>query len=890
MRSLKIYMLTSAVVACAISCTEEAAPDYGRPVKVESVTMCARNFDIADPETKTSLTIAETGAEFSWSADDIVGVFPDIMEASQVKFPIRDGNVSEGEATSSANFTGNGWAVMEANKYMSYYPFKPDMNLNMSAIPVIYTGQSQVGNNNTARICLYDYMAAAPTRPSLNGHIGFDFKHMNSLLVLDLTVPKPGKYTDLTLTCDDVPFVTEGVLDITSDNPAVRGTVTDRSLGLSLGGIDIKTAGETLRAFMMLAPMDAVGKTIQVRLQGPNADFVTSFTGRNFVAGRAYKPSVDAVKGGDVIQLETGPKFNVDIKTLVNGETFIYDKNDYKIKNVVFQANADGSVPSLPYVDVSAESSSKPIYASWEESTGTVYVSSPSYKVYANENANGMFNNLRCLSSVSLDEMATIFTKYMTGMFSNCERMTAVDISSFELTNVEDAGNLFSGCRSLAEIRWPDMTFRKSGVSLGGMFSDCEQLSHIDLHCSDGCMVTNMSYAFGGCKNLSDIDLSKMDFSLCGGYTGVFVNCSSIKKLDVSNFCWKNVNGECVWPFEGCTSLEEINLGDFYIPKAERVEEFFRGCRSLRKIDYTRFDVNVKALAHFFLGCSSLESVDVSHFITDYTVSAEGVFSGCSSLTKIDVGNWNTSSFNICNELFSGCSKLESIDISSFETYNVTSMSGLFSGCSSLKKIVLGEGFNTEKVTDMGNFFNGCESLESIDLSRFSTSKVLRFGGMFSGCKSLKEINFGDKFDTHYAESFGAMFSGCASLENLDLSFFNMSSSRNVSGMFFGCTNLKSLNISSFTTEHVENGIIDSMFMGCRNLSELRMGNLFNPVNFCQTFGDVAADIDGKCTIYCSETFLRNFSKDGYFKWCFDPMRATWINCSTGSVMTCSEN
>ena len=250
--------------------------------------MRAHDFEIADNHTKTTLTIDEKlGAKFSWSADDIVGVFPDLEEASQVKFPIKDGNVSEGEATSSANFTGNGWAVMEARKYMSYYPFKPDMNLNMKAIPVIYTGQTQVLNNNPAGIFLYDYMAAAPTKPSFNGHIGFNFKHMNALLVIDLTVPKPGKYTSLTLTCDDVPFVTEGSLDITSDNPAIKPVITNRSLTLNIGGIELKTANEKLRTFMMIAPMNAEGKTIQIRLEGPNADFTTSVTGKNYEAGKA---------------------------------------------------------------------------------------------------------------------------------------------------------------------------------------------------------------------------------------------------------------------------------------------------------------------------------------------------------------------------------------------------------------------------------------------------------------------------------------------------------------------------------------------------------------------------------------------------------------------------
>lgn len=886
--TLSIIATISALIST--SCTRELTSEADdAPVKIESVTMRAHDFEIADNHTKTTLTIDEKlGAKFSWSADDIVGVFPDLEEASQVKFPIKDGNVSEGEATSSANFTGNGWAVMEARKYMSYYPFMPDMNLNMKAIPVIYTGQTQVLNNNPAGIFLYDYMAAAPTKPSFNGHIGFNFKHMNALLVIDLIVPKPGKYSSLTLTCDDVPFVTEGSLDITTLNPAIKPVITNRSLTLNIGGIELKTANEKLRTFMMIAPMNAEGKTIQIRLEGPNADFTTSVTAKNYEAGKAYNVQVNDIKGGDVIQLAEGRLFNERIKSLANGEQYILDKKDYKIKNIVFRANAGRTVPSLPHVDVSSTGSSSPIYASWDAETGTILVDSPSYKVYANENAENMFKNLKCLDNVSLGELSTRYTKSIASLFEGCERMTSIDISSFEVSSVHSVRGLFSGCEKLTEIVWPKMTFCKDGVDISSLFNDCKLLTDIDLHCFAGCKVIESTYTFGSCLNLKSIDLSQIDYSACGGYTGIFTNCSSLITLDVSNFRWKNVGGECVWPFENCSSLKSINLGDFYIPKADRLENFFRGCSSLTTIEYSRFDINVKNIAHFFRDCSSLRSINVDNLVKDQTLSIDGIFAGCSSLESIDLSNWNTSSVTSMSGLFDGCSKLESIDLSSFETYNVTSMSWLFSGCKNLKQIKLGDGFNTEKVTGYGlcNIFTRCSSLEVIDLSKFSTSKVLSFEGLFDGCSSLKEIIWGDNFDTHYAEGFRAMFGGCSSIENLDLSWFNMSSSRNLMSMFEGCTNLKTLNISSFTTEHIEENGIFSIFLNCKKLSELYLGNQFIPTDFSQAFWDVAADIDGKCKIHCSETFMNNLSRDSNAYACFDPRKATWINCDTGNEMT----
>lgn len=911
--TLSIIAAISALIST--SCTRELTSEADdAPVKIESVTMRAHDFELADNHTKTTLTIDEKlGAKFSWSADDIVGVFPDLEEASQVKFPIKDGNVSEGEATSSANFTGNGWAVMEARKYMSYYPFKPDMNLNMKAIPVIYTGQTQVLNNNPSGIFLYDYMAAAPTKPSFNGHIGFNFKHMNALLVIDLIVPKPGKYSSLTLTCDDVPFVTEGSLDITSASPAIKPVITNRSLTLNIGGIELKTANEKLRTFMMIAPMNADGKTIQIRLEGPNADFTTSVTGKNYEAGKAYKVEVNDIKGGDVIQLAEGRLFNERIKSLANGEQYILDKKDYKIKNIVFRANAGRTVPSLPHVDVSSTGSSSPIYASWDTETRTILVDSPSYKVYANENADCMFKNLACLDNVSFTDFSTNYSISLQRMFEGCERMATIDISSFEISSVLSVRGLFSGCEKLAEIVWPKMTFRKEGIDISEMFNNCKQLTTIGLQCFDGCKIILATDTFGSCSSLKSIDLSKMDFSTCGGLAGIFANCSSLTTLDVSNFGWKNINGgDWCWPFAGCSSLKEINLGDFYIPKADRLDFFFSGCSSLEKIECTRFDINAGNVSNFFNGCSSLKSVNVDNFVTSQTTLIDGVFSDCSSLESVDLSHWNTSSvtnmralFNGCSKLksldlssfntsavtnmacmFSGCSNIQALDLSSFETYNVTSMQRLFGGCKSLKEITLGNGFNTEKVTSMSGMFSWCTSMETIDLSKFSTPVVLNFDVMFDSCSSLKVINWGKNFDTHYAESFEGMFNSCVSLESLDLSHFNTISARNLNGMFNECDNLKYLNLSSFTSEHLKDNTISNMLCGCRNLSELHLGSKFNPTKLNYTFSRVASNIEGKCIIYCSETFMNNFSKDETAAACLNPTKVTWINCETGNEMT----
>ena len=890
-----------AMAACTALVPEDPANENESStnlVDIESVSMTAHNFEFEDGITKTSITVDdEQGAVFAWASDDIVGVFPNIEDATQVKFPIADGDVQGGTSTSEANFTGNGWAVMKANKYMAYYPFTADMNLDKKAVPVDFSGQKQTGSGSTAHLNRYDHMAAAATSPSSNGNIGLDFQHMGALLQLNMAVPKIAEYTSLTLSCDDAEFVIDGTIDLTAATPAISGGNYSHEFTVELENITTTTVNQNISVYVMIPPVDMSGKTIGVRLRGPHADFSTSFTrgdNKPFKAGKAYRPSLGTLEGGDVILLEQGTDFNVAIKSLANGEEYILDKTDYLIKHIVFKAN-DGSVPTLPYVDVSDSGSAQPVYAAWDSSTGTITVSSASPKVYANSNPSHMFIHLQKLESINFCDFSTVYATNTSRMFLDCKSLSSLDLSTLDFTNVGNVGLgascsaafMFQDCSNLESIQWPTTKkFSKEDniyQDLGCMFKGCSKLASIDLSCFEGCRISSIGETFSGCSLLANVDFSDLDMSSCGGYTGAFSNCSSLTSIDASNFGWSNIDGECIWVFSNCSSLKTLNLGDFSIPNGGRLDSIFEGCSSLEELNYTTFAPSGTSLTGLFSGCSKMTSLPVANLVTSKTTVINGMYNNCSSLTSLDLSTWNTTNVTNYGGLFAGCSALTTIDLSAFKTYEATSIHGMFSGCSNLSSIIWGSNFNTEKVTDMSELFNGCSSLESLDLSCFSTSKVISFWYMFYGCSSLSSINFGSNFDTHYAENFGAMFQGCSSLTSLDLSFFNTSSATSYENMFASCDNLGSLDISSFTSDHVSG--IFQMFTYCSRLTELKLGTSFAPTQFSYTFGDVAKDVTS-CTIYCSETFMNNLYAYEHSPWCFDLSKIIWKNASTGETMT----
>ena len=64
----------------------------------------------------------------------------------------------------------------------------------------------------------------------------------------------------------------------------------------------------------------------------------------------------------------------------------------------------------------------------------------------------------------------------------------------------------------------------------------------------------------------------------------------------------------------------------------------FNGCSSLQSINLSSFNtINVKDMFRMFAGCSSLQSINLSSFNTTNVEDMSDMFWGCSSLKKENV-------------------------------------------------------------------------------------------------------------------------------------------------------------------------------------------------------------------------------------------------------------
>ena len=168
-----------------------------------------------------------------------------------------------------------------------------------------------------------------------------------------------------------------------------------------------------------------------------------------------------------------------------------------------------------------------------------------------------------------------------------------------------------------------------------------------------------------------------------------------------------------------------------------------------------------------FEGCSSLESIDISHFNSYNVKYMTSMFFQCTSLKSINIAGLSTKNVEYMNLMFCGCRSLKTIDLSSLNTENLKSTHAMFNDCSSLQSIVFGN-FKTNKVEEMSCMFNGCQKLEVLDLSSFETTNLHQMWEMFCSCSSLKTIYVSNLWNTNSLEGrWGAgdnMFNACLKL------------------------------------------------------------------------------------------------------------------------------
>lgn len=255
---------------------------------LREVSATLNGFNQDESITRTAYNISEeTGFQTVWAEGDVLGIYP--IGGDQVSFPL-----SDGVGTTTAKFDGGSWALRGTYEYAAYYPFSTDFyTIDQTAIPVSFLGQVQTGNNSTAHLAAYDFMAAAGTQPSSNGSVDLQFNHVGCFLRMQLTMPNAGTYTSVSIETDGGSFTTQGTVNLAATTPALSATATSEKLTLGLNNVTTTEANQTIVLYMMVAPGNLSAHTLTFTVEDDaGKTYLKTAAGMNMVATYAYDYSL----------------------------------------------------------------------------------------------------------------------------------------------------------------------------------------------------------------------------------------------------------------------------------------------------------------------------------------------------------------------------------------------------------------------------------------------------------------------------------------------------------------------------------------------------------------------------------------------------------------------
>lgn len=311
--------------------------------------------------------------------------------------------------------------------------------------------------------------------------------------------------------------------------------------------------------------------------------------------------------------------------------------------------------------------------------------------------------------------------------------------------------------------------------------------------------------------------------------------------------------------FDGCESIQELDLSAFNTKKVQDMEHMFDSCENLEKLNLSSFDLT--AIEFEYDERTLFEVDDLKNLVelkTPTYLSKDLFVDGDDddwfernekALPEwtINTTPWKDEKGRIYNELPVDTDSKSSITLTRQvrKSQRLSGVSGdlQWNVDSHGKLTITGSGewkeawedypdwheardyitsceVDVTDIKDASDFFADLPYLQHITFTRFDTSKTTDMSGMFSRCLSLQQLDLSE-FDTSNVEDMSYMFSQCESLCNLDISSFDVSKVTDMSAMFANCYNLRNLDLRNF--EISKEAEISTMFGWCFKLESIQL-------------------------------------------------------------------
>lgn len=139
------------------------------------------------------------------------------------------------------------------------------------------------------------------------------------------------------------------------------------------------------------------------------------------------------------------------------------------------------------------------------------------------------------LSNLDLSNATSLYN-----MFSNCKNLTTINLSNFNTENVTTVDNMFYYCQALLNVSLENLKFPNL-TTVSSMFGQCKVLTEVDLSSWETSQITSMNQMCQNCAKLTKADLSGLRGTITS-FTTVFGGCYKLMHIDIRNLDLSNAS------------------------------------------------------------------------------------------------------------------------------------------------------------------------------------------------------------------------------------------------------------------------------------------------------------------------------------------------------------
>ena len=665
-----------ALTACETETLDSNKQQENDSDKFGNVYITGKDFSWDENEARTSLNIEDGLAKFSWTPGDVVGILPN--EGEQGFFTIPEPEEGE-QLTGEAEFDGSLWSLKSESDYAAYYPFVEDFDADRTAVPIFYTGQKQVGNNNTAHLGSYDYMGTRPVKTTKNGGVSFDFDHVGALVLVKFIVPEAGTLLNsVTLRADSTVFTTVGTFDLTSQEGfPVTATTTSDVMTMNVEYTTIAD-NEEVSVYLMLAPVDLSDKNLNVSVAYGEADETIEYTcpGKNLQAAKGYmltaqkidylsfsadEPQTMAVKLKGNYVLDESLQYSVNKGawaqlTAAASITFGGDSGTLRLRG----KSAGGMATDISeYAQITFENSNVSVACSGDIRTLVDY---ENYLTADTDEARFCYLFDGCSSLTSAPELpaTTLADKSYFGMFRKCSGLATAPVLPATTLTTSCYYNMFYGCTDLTSA--PELSATTlADMCYYNMFYGCTGLANAPELPATALAEKCYSYMFYGCTGLTNAPSLPATTLATSCYAYMFQDCSGLTGAPelpatvLAELCY-------YYMFRGCTGLTSAPALPATTLAKRCYEYMFYGCSGLTSAPaLPATTLAEKCYYNMFYNCTGLNAAPELPATTLAEYCYYYMFRGCTGLTTAPVLPASTLVKNCYGNMFYGCTKLNSV-------------------------------------------------------------------------------------------------------------------------------------------------------------------------------------------------------------------------------------